>query len=78
MHSGRMHSLNPYTFIEIHRNLWKYKEIHMNFRVYILCPGFKTNSVMKLHSGRVDCILGGGSAFWAGAFSESIYIHRNP
>ena len=33
---------------------------------------------MKLHSGRVDCILGGGSAFWAGAFSESIYIHRNP
>ena len=50
----------------------------MNFRVYILCPGFDTNSVMKLHSGRVDCILGGCGAFWAGAFSESIYIHGNP
>ena len=31
---------------------------------------------MKLHSGRVDCILGGCGAFWAGAFFESIYIHR--
>ena len=41
-----------------------------------MCPGFKTNSLMKLHSGRVDCILGGCGAFWAGAFFESIYIHR--
>ena len=30
MHSGRVHSLNPYTFIEIHRNLKKSMEIYRN------------------------------------------------
>ena len=30
MHSGRVHSLNPYTFIEILRNLKKSMEININ------------------------------------------------
>ena len=69
MHSGRVHSLNPYTFVEIHRNLknpWKYKEIHMNFKGL----GFVSRVYHKfldeiafweggLHSGRWYCILGG-------------------
>ena len=40
--------------------------------------GLIQNSLMRLHSGRLDCILGGCGAFWAGAFFEFIYILINP